>query len=118
MPNDEPMDVIASRILEVDGEPKFHVRIGRPKPAPEGDCWFCPYEIAGPLTNRKGRFGGEDGMQALVLTLNILSVEIEISEENAQGRLSWLGSKEFGLPSPPVIQPDEGAASAGRRGGD
>lgn len=104
------MDVIASRILEVDGVPDFHIRIGRPKPALEGDCWFCPYEIAGPLTNRKGRFGGEDALQALVLALNVLAVELEVSEENVQGKLSWLGSQDFGLPSPPVIEPPvEGA---------
>lgn len=103
VPGDEPIDVIASRILEVDGKPQFHVRIGRPALAPEGDCWFCAYEIVGPLTNRKGWFGGEDAMQALVNALYCASVDVEISAENAKGRLSWLGdTKDFGLPSPPI----------------
>lgn len=103
VPSDELMDVIASRTMEVDGKPQFHVRIGRPTLAPEGDCWFCAYEIVGPLTNRKGRFGCEDAMQALVNALYCASVDVEISAENAQGRLSWLGDMEdFGLPSPPI----------------
>ena len=103
IPKDDLTDVIASRVMEVDGKPQFHVRIGRPKLAPEGDCWFCAYEITGPLTKRKGRFGGEDAMQALVLALYCISVDIEICAENAQGRLSWGGdTKDFGFPSPPI----------------
>jgi hypothetical protein len=41
-------------------------------------------------------------MQALVNALYCLATDIEVSAENAQGRLSWLGDKEeFGLPVPP-----------------
>lgn len=104
MPDAEPLDVIALRILEVEGGPNFQIRLGRPKLAPEGNCWFCHYEIADPLTKRKGRSGGEDAMQALVLALNMLAVDVEVSEENGLGRLSCLGSKDFGLPVPPVLQ--------------
>jgi hypothetical protein len=42
-------------------------------------------------------------MQALVNALYCASVDVEISAENAKGRLSWLGDpKDFGLPSPPI----------------
>ncbi len=103
IPMDAPMDVIASRIMEVDGKPQFHVRIGRPKLAPEGNCWFCPYEIQGPLTNRRWYFCGEDATQALVLALYCIYVDLEMCAENLQGRLSWLGdTKDFGFPSPPT----------------
>ena len=98
----ESMDVIASRAFEVDGQPGFSIRIGRPTLAPEGDCWFCHYEIDGPLTKRRGRFGGEDAMQALVNALYCLAVDVEVSAENAEGKLSWLGDRnDFGLPLPP-----------------
>lgn len=108
IPKDDLTDIIASRVMEVDGKPEFHVRIGRPKLAPEGDCWFCAYEITGPLTNRKGRFGGEDAMQALVLALYCISVDTEICAENTQGRLSWGGdTKDFGFPSPPIRSAQE-----------
>ncbi|MBS7813771.1 DUF6968 family protein [Roseococcus pinisoli] len=103
IPSDDLTDVIASRVMEVDGKPQFHIRIGRPTLAPEGRSWFCAYEIAGPLTNRKGRFGGEDAMQALVNALYCISVDVEVCAENVQGRLAWLGDTgDFGLPSPPT----------------
>lgn len=102
-------DIIASRVLEVDGKPEFHIRLGRPKEAPEGDCWFCAYDISGPLTKRKGRFGGEDAMQALILAIYCISVEVEICAENAQGKLSWAGDmKDFGFPSPPIRSAPDG----------
>ncbi|WP_139226039.1 DUF6968 family protein [Falsiroseomonas stagni] len=103
IPADDLTEIIASRVMEVDGKPQFHVRIGRPKLAPEGRSWFCAYEIVGPLTNRRGRFGGEDAMQALVNAIYCISVDVESCAENAQGRLSWFGDfKDFGLPSPPI----------------
>jgi hypothetical protein len=98
----ETMGVIATRSFEVDGKPGFTIRIGRPALAPEGDCWFCHYDIEGPLTKRQGRFGGEDAMQALVNALYCLAVDVELSAENTMGKLSWLGNKtDFGLPLPP-----------------
>lgn len=97
------IDVVATRTLEVDGRPAFVIRIGRPELAPEGDCWFCRYEIEGPWTKRQVRFGGEDAMQALVNALYCLKTDVEASAENAQGRLSWLGDKQdFGLPALPA----------------
>jgi hypothetical protein len=101
--NREPIDAIATRTLEFDGKPEFTIRIGRPTLAPEGDCWFCRYELDGPWTKRQGRFGGEDAMQALVNALYCMAVDVEVCAENEQGRLSWLGNKEnFGLPLPPM----------------
>lgn len=103
IPEDDLTDIIASRVMEVDGKPQFHIRIERPKLTPEGDCWFCAYEIKGPLTNRKGRFGGEDAMQALLHAIYCVSVDVEVCAENAQARLSWFGDfKDFGLPAPPI----------------
>jgi hypothetical protein len=56
IPKDDLTDIIASRVMEVDGKPQFHVRIGRPKLAPEGRSWFCAYEIVGPLIPTASRF--------------------------------------------------------------
>lgn len=98
---DPRLDPIAIRILECDGEPKFVIRLGRPALAPEGDCWFCTYEVEGPLTKATVKMGGEDAMQALILALQALAVEVEISAENKAGRLTWLGERgDFGLPVP------------------
>jgi len=41
-------------------------------------------------------------MQALVNALYCLAVDVEVSAENAEGKLSWLGERnDFGLPLPP-----------------
>lgn len=97
------MDVIASTVLEVDGEPRIQIQLGRPRLAPDPSCWFCPYEIVDTSKARRSYAYGEDAMQALVLTLYKISVEIETCEYNEQGRLSWLGDfKDFGFPSIPI----------------
>lgn len=103
---DPGFDPIATRALECDGEPGFVIRLGRPALAPEGDCWFCTYEVEGPLTQARVKVGGEEPMQALVLALQALAVEVETSAENKAGRLTWLGERgDFGLPVPPWSAP-------------
>lgn len=96
-------DPAATRILECDGEPGFVIRLGRPILAPEGDCRFCTDEVEGPLTQANVWLGGEDAMQALVLALQGLAVEVEVSAENKARRLAWLQERDdFGLPVPPL----------------
>lgn len=99
---DHPLDVIATTILEVDGEPGFTIRIRKPVLDPEGDCWYCHYDIEGPITKREMFFGGHDAMQALINALYAIGVDIEMSAEYVQGRLSLDGDKsDFGFPSRP-----------------
>lgn len=74
-------DVIVRRILF--GEPRsrrrHEVRIGRPAPDPRGD-WRCAYHIGG-IGMRTPRYGfGVDAMQALLLTLGIVRVRLEVAE--------------------------------------
>lgn len=76
IPKDDPLDVIATRVLEVDGEPHIQIQLGRPRLVPEGSCWFCPYEVVDASTPWRSYACGEDAMQALVLTLYKISVEI------------------------------------------
>jgi hypothetical protein len=103
---DPGFDPIATRILVCDGKPGFEIRLGRPALAAEGDCWFCTYEVQGPLTQARVKMGGEDAMRALVLALQALAVEVEVSAENKAGRLTWLGETgDFGLPVPPWSAP-------------
>ena len=108
IPRKDPFDAIASRTLEVDGKPALHIRLGRPQLAPDGTCWFCPYEAQGLSIRRRSYGCGADAMQALVLTLYKISVEIETCEYNQQGRLSWSGDfQDFGFPSIPIRHPPE-----------
>lgn len=96
-----PRAVLASRTLDVDGRPAFHLRVASPAVEPDGETWRCEYEVDGPLTRHRGSMAGVDAMQALLNALYILSVEAETSEENRTGRLTWGGqSAHFGLPAP------------------
>jgi hypothetical protein len=92
---------IAMRTLDVDGQPRFHLTVFRPVPEDEGRTWRCDYLVDGPKTRHCGSQCGVDGMQALLNTLYVLSVEAKMSQENLEGRLAWDGqSLHFGLPSP------------------
>ncbi|QYU67185.1 hypothetical protein J4558_19855 [Leptolyngbya sp. 15MV] len=100
-----------SRTLDVDGNPAFHLRVFRPEPQDGGRTWRCLYEVEGPATRHVGSQCGVDGMQALLNSLYILSVEVEMSEEHPAKRLSWDGqSSHFGLP-PPEADPERRGSS-------
>jgi hypothetical protein len=93
-------DIIATRTLDVDGKPRFHMRIYRPQPEDGGNYWRCRYVVDGPLTRHASSQCGIDAMQALLLTIYILATEADVSEENVMKRLSWGGqSQHFGIPS-------------------
>lgn len=93
-------DVIVSRTLDVDGEPRFRLRVFRPVPEDDGSYWRCRYEVDGPLTRHVGSLCGGDSMQALLNVIYILGTEADVSEENLTKRLSWDGQSEhFGFPS-------------------
>lgn len=93
--------MMATRILDVDGQPGYRICIAQPFLEADGITWRCEYAIAGPLTQCSGGFSGVDAMQALLNVLYALSVEVETSEENRAGRLGWHGQKaHFGFPAP------------------
>ncbi|WP_146422654.1 DUF6968 family protein [Humitalea rosea] len=94
-------EVIATRTLDVNGEPAFHLRIGRPVLEADGETWRCDYSVEGPSTNHRSSFCGVDAVQALLNVIYVMSVEAEMSEENLSGRLTWGGQRgHFGLPAP------------------
>jgi hypothetical protein len=94
-------NIIASRVLEVDGTPNFNIHVAQPYLEADGVTWRCEYEISGPMTKHINSFGGVDAVQALLNALYALSVEAEMSEENQRGKLSWGGqSGHFGFPAP------------------
>ena len=99
--NQLPFEVIATRTLDVNGEPAFYLHIGRPVLEADGVTWRCDYAVEGPSTNHQSSFFGVDAVQALLNVIYIMSVEAEMSEENLSGRLTWGGQREhFGLPAP------------------
>ncbi len=97
-------DVIATRDLEISDGSTVQVVIGQPQSFPNGQDFFCPYQITG-IGNEKIRHaGGVDSLQALLLALQMISAELYTSDESRAGTLTWLGRRNFGIPVAPPIE--------------
>lgn len=97
--NEQPDDAIATRTLEVDGVPCFHLRVFKPEPEDGGAHWRCRYLIDGPMTRHAGSACAPDAMQALLHVIHALGTEAEVSQENQAGLLTFRGqSAHFGFP--------------------
>jgi hypothetical protein len=98
------MEVVATRVHEVDGLPALRVSLGKPLQEADGN-WFCGHEIQGPKTSIKGSFGGGDAMQALVHAIYMVRLKLETCDEYLEGRLSYDGAKDYvDLPDPGLHQ--------------
>ena len=93
-------EVIAHREYEFTGS-EGHVSvvasIGRPAlmpDAPYGD-WYCPLRIAGPQIDRESYVGGVDSVQALLLAISMMRVELQLIA--LHGSLTWLEQGDLGL---------------------
>ena len=95
------LETVAERLLELvskDGSVEVvMVRIGKPQHTSDHN-WACTYQIMGETIERTQATYGEDSMQALLLALSVIRVEMEV-EARATGRsLAWIGEKDIGLP--------------------
>jgi hypothetical protein len=76
------------------------LKFGKPRPLAGGSQSYCVYQIEGLEDGtRTGRVGGADGVQALYLAMQIALIELVRTPAYEQGRLTWLGSRDLGLPS-------------------
>jgi hypothetical protein len=99
-------EVIASRVLTLDGTGRVTVLIGKPKQLADID-WYCPYRKVGIGSGNVKRAEGVDAVQALVLALSMVGAELYTSQEYDAGRLQWDGGAvkgDLGFPVPPNIQ--------------
>jgi hypothetical protein len=75
-------EVVAERVLHLSSDDNesggLTVRVGKPQQYPDGNGYFCPYEIICPDFRRIFYAAGLDSMQALQLTLRMVSVELHI----------------------------------------
>jgi hypothetical protein len=96
---------IATRDLHV-GDKKITVVIGRPEKFPEGEDYYCPYQIVG-IGNGRVRYGGGlDAVQALQLALKKIGADLYTSPEAQSKQLSWVGGDagDLGFPVPDSIR--------------
>lgn len=95
-------EIIAERYLEakdeVGEEREIIVRIGKPIPDPSPDmngAWCCPYEIVGFANNYLDAAFGEDSVQALVLGLQKIVIELSNQREAEKIELTWNGWEDL-----------------------
>ncbi|HEX6344695.1 DUF6968 family protein [Umezawaea sp.] len=101
--------VIAERDLESTAENGARgtvtIRVGTPHPDPlssNGD-WCCPHQILGLGDDAVGASFGVDSLQALLLSVFGLRVELAARAERAGVSLDWFGMTEFGLTVAPDV---------------
>jgi hypothetical protein len=101
-------EIIAERNLNLVGDRplKVIIRIGKPQIFPDSRDYYCPYQIIG-LGKEKIRYaGGIDSIQALLLALDKIGVDLYSSQEAQSDRLRWEGDEtgELGFPFPDALR--------------
>lgn len=102
----KPADVIATReyqLVAKDGTPsKVVLRFARPRPLPEpvAPGAYCVYQIEG-LPERTAAVScpGMDAVQALYMAMNLSWVDLVTTDAYREGRLTFWGIPDLGLPS-------------------
>ncbi|EGF93651.1 hypothetical protein ABI_20920 [Asticcacaulis biprosthecium C19] len=103
----EPDIQDAVLIRRFDLKPGGHVDIFVWKPEPHGrNDARCPYRIVGIGAEKLYHGYGVDPVQAMSLTLQAISTKLYTSEAYRSGNLTWLGSRDLGLPLQPGELPD------------
>jgi hypothetical protein len=92
--------VMAERRLiigDLAGDKEVVIRLYQPE-AKDG-TWSCRFEIDWPNQRRLSRAGGVDSMQALVLALQAIGIEIYSSSYHKSGLLKWYEpTRGYGFP--------------------
>ena len=96
--------VIAQRELSVPTKATVSVVIGKPEPYPDGNGYYCPYQILGLGEQKIRSAGGQDTVQALILALRAIGVVLYTSREAKEGLLTWNGNADLGFPVPDSIR--------------
>lgn len=96
-------EVIASRDLEFvhqDGRKEsVRVFVGKPVAGDDEHQWWCPYVIKAESFEKSFRSAGAESMQALLLTVYIISVELEALARRYNGAFTYFGKGDLGFPS-------------------
>jgi len=97
--------VFIERRLDLADKSEVMVRFYRPV-ADEAD-FRCDYEIIWPHRKRAFYAIGIDEMQALILAIQMAHTDLLASPEAKRGELTWLGSRDLGLPLASSVRPED-----------
>ncbi|MBA3536461.1 MAG: hypothetical protein H0T84_07625 [Tatlockia sp.] len=95
-------ELFLSRVLKLNdiNSTSVVIKIGKPQNFPDGQDYYCPFQIIGIGDGKVIWAGGIDEIQALLLALEQIGAFLRDSEEYKQGSLSWIGSEEGNLGFP------------------
>lgn len=101
-------DVIAERRLDAVGQggrQPVTVRFGRPFPDPlsADRDWCCPYQIVGLGAEAVHAAFGVDSLQAFLLAVYAVQLNLAQRAEEASVRVEWLEQAELGLKVDPEV---------------
>jgi len=90
------MLIFVERRFELE-EKEVIARFGRPEKAVSGE-YQCQYKVDWPDQQLHGYVCGEDGVQALMLTMKKVHMELVASDAYKQGRLTLWQQADLDLP--------------------
>jgi hypothetical protein len=98
-------EMIATRSLQLgEGQESSEVLvlIGKPQKLPDHSDFYCPYQVKG-AGDEKIRYAcGIDPLQALLLALSKLQVDLEVLNKDLGGKLRWEFDDNHGFGLPPL----------------
>jgi hypothetical protein len=98
---DDVGEEIAIRELQWQGSDGSHgavkVRIGKPQQFEDSVDFYCPVQVIGIGAADVKYAAGADAIQAILLALRMLRVELETRQMEHSGQLTWLGDRSLGL---------------------
>jgi hypothetical protein len=94
--------IIATRTLKFrNGSGDVEIRIDIFSPERDGNAWKCSYEIGWPHGKWSSYAAGLDSVQAILLALHKIGVEIYFSDYHETGKLFWCApGTGYGFPVP------------------
>ena len=99
--------MFATRTLTIkngDSSTPVGVAVGCPIKADEGE-FACIYSISWPETPWEGTAYGFDGVQALLIAMNMIAAQLYHSTYDDEGRLLWGGEENgYGFPLSATIR--------------
>lgn len=99
-------EIIAERVLTLlhdDGNTtQVFVRLGKAQASPEGDEYYCPFQIVGVGDEKVRQIFGIDAFQALQLTLRAISFKLHYHRRQSNLVLyCWEQGDDMGFPEDP-----------------
>jgi hypothetical protein len=91
------MAVRSLKVHHADAELDVQVRLYMPEQ--DDQAWICKYEIGWPTGVRRSVARGVDAIQAILLALYKIGIEIYTIDYHKAGELSWLAKgRGYGFP--------------------